>query len=609
MSFLRHLSRQRQSVCTQCIRRQTQCTRRQHTIAPDELAGPQRSNGRKDTATEAGEWYEQAGRIQAGMQQSMLSILEERGLVKDIAGGRQNLDWLLTKKRIGVYVGVDPTAPSLHVGHLLPLMVLYWMHLHGYDTVSLLGGGTVKIGDPSGRTTARSRLADNVQMLNIISIRRTLHKLWSTVRALGVKHNFPQQSSDRATVLNNHSWLQDLKATDLMRLLGSGMRLGSMLSRDSVKLRLESGEGMSFSEFSYPLFQGYDWWCLYHSRGVQLQVGGSDQYGNIVAGMDAVSHMRKTRHMKGSATSEDDSQGAAYGLTTPLLTTASGEKFGKSAGNAVWLDRDMMSSYDLYQYFLRTADDDVERYLKLFTFLPLNEITLLMTAQRQDESKRLAQHMLAKEVVELVHGASFAKNAETAHKAAFAAGTNTFSLGAIRDAIASAATQVTKKSNPHQKGDLEYDLLEHKKAFAASAQPQPNKDSLTADQQTLKTSEDVTVVPITMLEPGSFPRLLHAAGLAASKSEAHRLIANKGAYVVVPNSGTLEAPTVLHWAPIESGPAVDPNHFLVDWEALVLRSGKAKIKIVRVVEEKAFVEQGLNCTGWEDFKARRSQGE
>ncbi|KAF1942147.1 tyrosyl-tRNA synthetase-like protein [Clathrospora elynae] len=588
MSLLRSLSRPRQFVCRQCIRQQ-------HTSARGERPKVRWADEDPDEAVRLAEWEQHAGKVRSGMQQSMLSVLEERGFVKDVAGGRQTLDWLLTEKRIGAYVGVDPTAPSLHVGHLLPLMALYWMYLHGYYTVSLLGGGTVQIGDPSGRTTARSRQGEDVQSMNVESIQRQLEKLWTNVKCLGIKHQYSQLTSRRRDILDNRKWLEKLSAIELMRDLGSGMRLGAMLGRDSVKVRMESGEGMAISEFSYPLFQAYDWWSMYRNQGVQLQIGGSDQYGNIIAGMGAVNHMRKIHRLHDRVEEEDeDPRVATYGLTTPLLTTASGEKFGKSAGNAVWLDGQMLNSFDLYQYFLRTADDDVERYLKLFTFLPLSDIALLMSQQRQDESKRLAQHILAKEIVELAHGAAEAKKAETAHKEAFSHGTNTFALGTLRNAMSSFKDSTSPIVEPLRKKEKE--LLAYKKAYAASSTAH-NVSGTTFERPT---SEDHNVItlPLTMLQAGSFSRVLHAAGLASSKSEANRLIAKKGAYVIVPNSGSPENPTALRWATIEAGVAVDPNHFLVDWEALVLRSGKSKIQIVRVVTDAQFEAEGLTCPGW-----------
>ncbi|KAF1832732.1 tyrosyl-tRNA synthetase [Decorospora gaudefroyi] len=538
-------------------------------------------------------------------------MLEERGFVKDVAGGRKTLDWLLTEKRIGAYVGVDPTAPSLHVGHLLPLMALYWMYLHGYYTVSLLGAGTVQIGDPSGRTTARSRQSAEAQAMNVESIQRQLEKLWTNVKSLGIKHQIAHSIDRKRDILSNRTWLEKLSAVELMRDLGSGMRLGTMLSRDSVKVRMESGEGMAISEFSYPLFQAYDWWSMYRHQDVQLQIGGSDQYGNIVAGMAAVSYMRKIHGMDEGANDEQDPRLATYGLTTPLLTTASGEKFGKSAGNAVWLDADMLNSFDLYQYFLRTADADVERYLKLFTFLPMSSIALLVTQNQQDPSKRLAQHVLAKEIVELAHGAAEAKKAETAHKDAFGQGTNTFSLLSLRKTLSSAHGEQNTPAEPMK--EKVQDILAYKKAYVATATAttQSVTSTTTSDHQSKPTTNGNIVIslPLRLLKPGSFPTILLAAGLAVSKADANRLINKKGAYVLVPNSGPLDNPTALKWATIEPGKQVNPRHYLVDWEALVLRAGKSRIRICRVVEDERWAKEEADREEADREEAEREEAE
>jgi tyrosyl-tRNA synthetase len=400
---------------------------------------------------------------------------------------------------------------------------------------------------------------------------------------------------------------------------------------------MESGEGMAISEFSYPLFQAYDWWHMYKEHGVQLQIGGSDQYGNICAGMDAVGHMRWLDVAGALGTKkrtneprEDESRKGTFGITTPLLTTASGEKFGKSAGNAVWLDQEMMSSFDLYQvcaptpchhididsqqYFLKTADNDVERYLKLFTFLPLEQINLLMGQQRNDESRRVAQHVLAKEIVELAHGANAAKQAEAAHAEAFSLGTNTFSLSALRKSMArikastaytpSKAPAVTNKSSKKHAENAQA-LSEYKRSFAAPLTAQAQ--SGTAHEQSKSESQDMVTLPLSLLQPGSFPRVLHAAGLASSRSDANRLIASKGAYVVVPNSGSTDVPTALQWINIEASATANPSHFLVDWDALVLRSGKSKIKICRILTDDQFETEGLTCPGWEEIQKKRDE--
>ncbi|KAL5117677.1 tyrosyl-tRNA synthetase [Pleosporales sp. CAS-2024a] len=610
MSLLRHVTRPRprHSVCRLRIGRQYRAAR----VNLEKAWGDAVSDADARDAA----WSEQADRITTGAQQSMLSVLEERGLVKDVAGGRDALEQLLTRKPIGAYVGVDPTAPSLHVGHLVPLMALFWLYIHGYCAVSLLGGGTVRIGDPSGRTTARSRSVDSATVANSHRIKAQIGRLWIGVQHQGIKHGYPPDLSRKRMPLNNAAWLQSLSAVDLMRNIGSGFRLGSMLARDSsvlvVKIRMESGEGMAMSEFSYPLFQSYDWWYMYRNYGVQLQIGGSDQYGNICAGMDAVSHMRRLQTFHHT----DNPEWATYGLTTPLLTTASGEKFGKSAGNAVWLDPEMLSSFHLYQveayiyarqsdkwtdeatqYFLGTADNDVERYLKLFTFIPTPQIDLVMGHTQRDPSKRAAQHLLAKEVVELVHGPLAASKAEQAHVDAFSQGTNTFSLSALRRSL-----HGVREATSDQTCGIAPPPPPHSPA-AAAADANAN-----ATQTPLDTPPtDIITLPLSFLQQASFPRILFAAHLASSVSDARRLIAAKGAYVVVPNSGTTAAPTALQWVPIESTPDAggDPRLFLVDWDALVLRVGKSRIQICHVVTDDEFEKRGLTFRGWELWKKER----
>ena len=259
---------------------------------------------------------------------------------------------------------------------------------------------------------------------------------------------------------------------------------------------------------------------------------------------------------------------------------------------------------DFYQYFLRTADDDVERYLKLFTFLPLEHIRLLMGQQRADASKRTAQHILAKEIVELAHGANEAKQAETAHKETFSHGTNTYSLGALRSTLNSLEPTVAPVAQPdwrkRRKGVERIDLIAHKKAYIAASSG-PQAPSSAAHEQPKTDDANVISLPLSMLQPGSFPRILHAAGLASSKSDAHRLIASKGAYVVVPNSGSVDAPTALRWVPIEGATATaDPNLFLIDFEALVLRSGKSKIQICRIVADENLPKEGLEGSAGEE---------
>lgn len=225
-----------------------------------------------------------------------------------------------------------------------------------------------------------------------------------------------------------------------------------------------------------------------------------------------------------------------------------------------------------------------------------------MQRQRQDESKRIAQHILAREVVELAHGAKNAKEAEDAHKEAFSQGTHTFSLSGLRRTLKTiSGKDKVDNVNPNE---LEAKLLAHKKAYASASQGATG----TALEEPMNTASNVVTLPLPLLSEGSFPRILHAAGLVGSKSEGHRLIAKRGAYVVLPNSGSPENPSGLKWEHIpEDIGTTDPNHYLLDWEALVVRSGKSRIQICRIVTEEQFEAEGLSCPGWEEFKARRAE--
>lgn len=230
-----------------------------------------------------------------------------------------------------------------------------------------------------------------------------------------------------------------------------------------------------------------------------------------------------------------------------------------------------------------------------------------MAQHRQDESKRAAQHLLAKEIVELAHGAADAKKAERAHKEAFSDGTNTFSLGALRKTLLDVSNKEIPIGNePASLSEKEQQLLAYKKAYAASSTSQAIGG--VTNEPSKKDADNVVTLPISLLQAGSFPRVMHAAGLVPSTSEGRRLISKKGAYVVVPNSGSLDNPHGLQWKHIpDSINTADPNHYLIDWKALVLRSGKSKIQICRVVPEEQFEAEGLTCPGWEEFKARRTE--
>ncbi|XP_063240808.1 tyrosine--tRNA ligase, mitochondrial isoform X1 [Bacillus rossius redtenbacheri] len=285
-----------------------------------------------------------------------------------------------------VYAGFDPTADSLHVGNLLVLVnLLHWQRA-GHRVVVLLGGATGLIGDPSGRSSARPALSEEEVERNTRAIRDNVERIFSNHRRFLWT---PNVDLPEVRFVNNLEWYGSLSAVRLVATAGRHARMAAMLSRHSVQARLSSEAGMSFAEFCYQLFQAYDWLELARRWGCRFQVGGSDQMGNMVSGHDLVSRVAGT---------------PVYALTVPLVTTEAGDKFGKSAGNAVWLDPGRTSPFELYQFLVRVRDSDVERMLKLFTFKPLASVAALMELHQAQPEQRTAQKRLAEQVTLLVHG-------------------------------------------------------------------------------------------------------------------------------------------------------------------------------------------------------------
>ncbi|XP_061678509.1 tyrosine--tRNA ligase, mitochondrial [Syngnathoides biaculeatus] len=323
------------------------------------------------------------------VRNGLLRGLYKRGIVKESFpddAAHERLPDLLRSGAQTVYCGFDPTADSLHVGNLLALIGLLHFRSAGHHALALLGGATARIGDPSGKTSEREQLSADVVEANTRRIRETIHRIF-------INHELHFHDGSKTpgtvTVLNNLSWYKDWNVVRFLSEIGRHFRMGTMLSRHSVQSRLRSSEGMSLTEFTYQAFQAYDFHHLNQIYGCKIQLGGTDQLGNLMSGHDFIHKV---------------SNEEVYGLTLPLVTSSSGDKLGKTAGNAVWLDRDRTSPFELYQFFLRQPDADVERYLKLFTFLPLAEVESLMEQQRADPGKRLAHKRLAAEVTKLVHG-------------------------------------------------------------------------------------------------------------------------------------------------------------------------------------------------------------
>jgi tyrosyl-tRNA synthetase len=308
---------------------------------------------------------------------TLLDELTKRGLVHDLTPGLRER---LAQGPIAGYVGFDPTADSLHVGHLLAVMSLAWLQRSGGTPIIVVGGGTGMVGDPSGKRAERPVLSVEEIDRNVAAIRAQLERFVSF------------EGANAARVRNNADWLRPMGLMEFLRDVGKHFTVNYMLAKDSVKGRMDSG--ISYTEFTYMLVQAYDFWHLWKHERCELQMGGSDQWGNITAGTELIS--RK--------------EGAgAHGLTFPLLTTATGAKFGKTEAGAVWLDPARTSPYQFFQFWVNADDRDVKRLLEFFTFFPVEEIAALLEAQARDPGKRPAQRRLAEEMTARVHGAGTAR--------------------------------------------------------------------------------------------------------------------------------------------------------------------------------------------------------
>ncbi|MGW9418808.1 tyrosine--tRNA ligase [Cellulosimicrobium funkei] len=397
----------------------------------------------------------------------VLDELQWRGLVAQ-STDEAALRAALAEGPITYYCGFDPTAPSLHHGHLVQLLLLRHLQLAGHRPIALVGGATGMIGDPrqSGERVLNSKetVAD-----------------W-TERLRGQVSRFLDfEGENAARVVNNLDWISEMSAIDFLRDVGKHYRLGTMLAKDTVARRLSSDEGISFTEFSYQILQGIDFHELYLRHGVTLQTGGNDQWGNLLSGVDLI------RRTEGAS---------VHVMTTPLITKADGTKFGKTEGGAVWLDADMMSPYAFYQFWLNAADDDVVRFLKIFTFRSREEIAELEAAVRERPGAREAQRTLAADVTTLVHGAAATEAVIAASQALFGRG--------------------------------ELDALDERTLEAAVAE---------LPRATAQVGDPVV-------------DLLVASGLVASKGAARRAVAEGGAYVnnvkVTGEDATLTAADLLH---------------------------------------------------------------
>lgn len=326
----------------------------------------------------------------------MVEILHERGLIESITS-----DNLRSCADLKAYCGFDPTAESLHLGNLIGLVVLSWFKRCGHVAVALVGGATGRVGDPSGKSAERPELDAETLERNCASIKGLIKGILGRDEGQGLEEGLER---DSVVVLDNYDWWKNVTLLDFLRDVGRFARVGSMMAKESVKKRLNSEDGMSYTEFTYQLLQGYDFLYLFRNKGVNVQIGGSDQWGNITAGTELI---RKILQMEG-----------AYGLTFPLLLKSDGTKFGKSEGGAIWLNPSMMSPYQFYQYFFSVPDVDVIRFLKILTFLSLEEIdSLEEDMKKPGYIPNTVQKRLAEEVTRFVHGEEGLKEALKATEA------------------------------------------------------------------------------------------------------------------------------------------------------------------------------------------------
>lgn len=396
------------------------------------------------------------------------------------------------EKTLKVYCGFDPTAESLHLGNLLGIIVLSWFLRCGHQAVALTGGATARVGDPSGKSIERPELDIDTLEKNILGISKTFSTIFG---------------SSNVVILNNYDWWKDFSFLDFLKQVGRFARIGTMIAKESVKKRLESEQGLSFTEFSYQLLQGYDFLYLFQNKGVNVQIGGSDQWGNITAGTELI---RKIL--------QPDSDNEAYGLTFPLLLKSDGSKFGKSEDGAIWLSPSMLSPYKFYQYFFSVPDADVIRFLRILTFLDLEEIDELeKDMKRPGYVPNAAQRRLAEEVTRFVHG---------------------------EDGL-NEAVKATEALRPGAETKLDWKTVE------AIAEDVPSC-SLAYDQ----------VLNVSLVD------LSVSAGLFESKSAARRLLKQGGVYL---NNNRVDS----------ESKRIEPQD-IVDDKVLLLSAGKKNKVVVRI---------------------------
>src|SRR5690554_1103573 len=340
------------------------------------------------------------------MANKFVEDLRWRGMVHDIMPGTEEQ---LSKESTTAYIGFDPTSDSLHIGSLVPIILLVHLEKAGHKPMALVGGATGMIGDPSGKSDERNLLNEESLNKNVEGIKRVLSRFL----------NFDSKAKNAPVLVNNYDWMKDFSFIDFARDVGKRITVNYMMSKDSVKKRFSGEEGsvgMSFTEFTYQLIQGYDFYYLHKNYNCLLQMGGSDQWGNITTGTELVRRMNVGEETK------------AFAMTCPLITKADGSKFGKSEGGNIWLDSDKTSVYKFYQFWLNTSDEDAEKYIKIFTFLPKEEIENLIDKHRETPHLRVLQRKLAEEVTAFVHSQEELEKAVKASEILFSKNTKAADL-------------------------------------------------------------------------------------------------------------------------------------------------------------------------------------
>ncbi|EGQ22150.1 tyrosine--tRNA ligase [Mammaliicoccus sciuri] len=353
------------------------------------------------------------------MANELMEDLRWRGLLYQQTN-EEGLEKLLTDEKIALYCGVDPTANSMHIGHIVPLLTLRRFQLHGHQPILLIGGATGMIGDPSGRSEERQLQTTEQVEDNVRGIKKQLEMI------------FDFQSDNGAKLVNNNDWIGSMSLIEFLRDYGKLLSVNYMLAKDNVASRLD--QGISYTEFSYMLMQGADFNHLYDHHNCRVQIGGSDQWGNITTGLEVIRKMH-------------DEEVKAYGFTIPLVTKSDGTKFGKTAGGAVWLDAKKTSPYEFYQFWINAADADVVKYLKIFTFLSREEIEALETSVQEEPHLRKAQKTLAEEMTRLIHGEAALEQAIRISAALFSGDLKALTASEMKDAFKDVPTVEMEKAD------------------------------------------------------------------------------------------------------------------------------------------------------------------